>query len=66
MCQIGLKGFLWLRIAVPWTYVISNLNNEEIVGSFYKKELQKPNQKRFRVERVVKRKRDNLYFKRKG
>ena len=30
---------------VPWTYVISHLNGEEIVGSFYKKELQKTNQK---------------------
>ena len=30
---------------VPWTYVISDLNGEEIVGSFYEKELQKTNQK---------------------
>ena len=29
---------------VPWTYVISDLNGEEIVGSFYEKELQKSNQ----------------------
>ena len=28
---------------VPWTYVISDLNGEEIVGSFYQKELQKTN-----------------------
>ena len=28
---------------VPWTYVISDLNGEEIVGSFYEKELQKTN-----------------------
>ena len=26
---------------VPWTYVISNLNVEEIIGTFYEKELQK-------------------------
>ena len=25
---------------VPWTYVISDLNVEEIIGSFYEKELQ--------------------------
>ena len=25
----------------PWAYVISDLNGEEIVGTFYKKELQK-------------------------
>ena len=29
---------------VPWTYVISDLNGEGIVGSFYEKELQKTNQ----------------------
>ena len=28
---------------VPWTYVISDLNGEEITGSFYEKELQKTN-----------------------
>ena len=26
---------------IPWTYVISDLTGEEIVGMFYKKELQK-------------------------
>ena len=26
---------------VPWTYVISDLKDEEIIGTFYKKELQK-------------------------
>ena len=29
---------------VPWTYVINDLNNEEIAGSFYEKELQKTSQ----------------------
>ena len=29
----------------PWTYVISDLNGKEILGSFYEKELQKTNQK---------------------
>ena len=28
---------------VPWTYLINNLNGEEIKGSFYEKELQKTN-----------------------
>ena len=51
---------------VPWTYVISELNGEEIVGSFYGKELQKKNQKEFRVEKVIKRKGDKLYVKWKG
>ena len=43
---------------VPWTYVISDLKGEEIVGTFYEKELQKKNQKEFRVEKVIKRKDD--------
>ena len=30
---------------VPWTYVMNDLNSEEIAGSFYEKELQKANQK---------------------
>ena len=32
---------------VPCTYVISDLNVEEIVGTFYVKESQKPNEKEF-------------------
>ena len=43
--------------------VISDLKGEEIVGTFYEKELQKTNQKEFRVEKVTKRKCDKLYFK---
>ena len=39
---------------VPWTYVFSDLNGKEIVEMFYKKELQKTNQKEFRVEKVMK------------
>ena len=34
-----------IKNTVPWTYVISGSNGEEIVGSFYEKELQKTNQK---------------------
>ena len=45
---------------------INNLNGEEIIGSFYEKELQKINQKEFRIEKVIKRKCDNLYVKWRG
>ena len=38
------------------TYVINNFNGEEIIGTFYKKELQKTNQQEFRGEKVIKRK----------
>ena len=34
---------------VPWTYVINDLNGEEIIGTFFEKELQKTNQKKFRI-----------------
>ena len=46
--------------------MFSNLNGEEIVGTFYRQELQKTNQKEFRVEKVIKRKVDKLYVKWKG
>ena len=52
--------------AVPWTYVISDLKGEEIVGTFYEKELQKTNQKKFRIENVIKRKENMLFVKWKG
>ena len=55
-----------IKSTVPWTYVISDLNGEEIIGSFYEKELQKTNQKAFRIEKVIKRKRNKLYVKWKG
>ena len=32
-----------IRNTVPWTYVINDLNDEEIIGTFYEKELQKIN-----------------------
>ena len=55
-----------LKNAVPSTYVISNLNGEEIVGSFYEKELQKTNQKEFTIGKVIKRKGNKLYVKWEG
>ena len=46
--------------------VISDCMGKEIVGTFYKKELQKVNQKEFKVEKVIKRKGDKIYVKWKG
>ena len=37
-----------VRNIYPWTYVINDLNQEEIVRTFYENELQKMNQKEFR------------------
>ena len=47
-------------------FLISDINREEIVGAFYKKELQKTYQREFEVEKVIKRKDDQLYVKWKG
>ena len=50
---------------IPWT-VISDVNGEEMTRSFYEKELQKVNQKEFRIEKIIKRKGNKLYVKWKG
>ena len=49
-----------VKNTVPWTYVINDLNGEEIIGTFYEKELQKTNQEEIRIEKVIRRKRDKL------
>ena len=55
-----------VKNTMPWTYVISDLNGEQIIGTFYEKELQATNQQKIRVEKVIKRKDDKLYVKWKG
>ena len=55
-----------VKNTIPWIYVINDLNGEEIIGTFYKKELQKTNQKEFKIEKIIKRKGDKLYVKWKG
>ena len=50
-----------VKNTVPWTYVISDLNGEEVTGIFYEKKLQKANQEKFRIEKVIKRKGDKIY-----
>ena len=55
-----------VKNTVPWTYVISDLNGEEIIETFYEKKLQKTNQEEFRIEKVIKKKADKLYVKFKG
>ena len=60
MFPIGLKKSLWSKKlkTLPWTYVISNLKEEETDGKFHGEEIQKTNKKEFRVEKVIKRKID--------
>ena len=59
--NIFAKGYLptWFEVFlitknknfVLWTYVISDLKGEEIVGTFHEKELQKTNQKNLELEK---------------
>ena len=64
-----MKKYLLLKKnknTVPWTYVINDLNHEEIIGTLYEKELQKTSQEEFRIEKVIRLKGDKLYVKWKG
>ena len=45
---------------MPWTYIINDLNGEEIIGTFYEKDLQKINQQ------VITKKVNKLYVKWNG
>ena len=52
-----------IKNSVPWTYVVSDLNGEDITGSFYEKELQKAGQEKSRIKKVLKREVDKLHVK---
>ena len=45
---------------VPWTYVVNDFNGNEIIETFFEKELQKTNQQEFRTEKIIKKKGDKL------
>ena len=51
---------------VPWTYLINDLDDEEIVGTFCENELQGTRQNDFRIENVIKKKGSKLYVQWKG
>ena len=38
-----------IKNTVPWTYVINDLNGEEIIGTFYENELQGTRQNEFKI-----------------
>ena len=50
------EDFVIKRInnTVPWTYVIEDFNDEEIVGTYYEKKLQKTNQTKSGAEKGTK------------
>ena len=52
-----------IKNTVPWTYVINDLNCEEIIGTFYEKELQRTRQNELRIDKIMKRKSNKLYVK---
>ena len=56
------RSFLIKKVknTVLWTYVINDQNGDEIIETFYEKELQKTNQQKFRIEKVIKKNGDKL------
>ena len=52
-----------VKNTVLWAYVVNAINGKEIVGTFYEKEFRKTNQKEFRIEKSIMRKRNKLYVK---
>ena len=59
--EIGVKKFLWLKNlkALCREHMLLVIT----VGTFYEKEMQKANQNELRVEKLIKKKDDNLYVK---
>ena len=55
-----------IKNTIPWTYVINDLNGEEITGTFNEKEFKKIDQQEFRIEKVIKKKGNKLYVKWEG
>ena len=51
------SGEVFVIKKVPWTYVINDLNGEELIRTFYEKELQKTNQLELtRIEKEIREK----------
>ena len=55
-----------VKNTIPWTHVIEDLKDEEVVGIFYEKELQNTNQTKFMIEKVLRRKDLRMYINWKG
>ena len=54
MCSRQLFVIKNVKNDVPWKYLVEDLNEEEIIRSFYKKKLRKANLKRFKIKKVIK------------
>ena len=55
-----------VKNTVPWTYIINDLNGEEIMEVFTKKNFRKRIKKNSESKKVIKRKGNKLYVKWKG
>ena len=55
-----------IQLTIPVTFKVTDYNGEEIQGSFYEQELQKTSQDVFRIEKVLRRKRDKSQVKSMG
>ena len=55
-----------VKNTVSWTFSVNYLKAEEFVGTFYEKELQKANEKEFRVVKVIKIKYNKRMLNRKA
>ena len=55
-----------IRPTNPITYKIKDLNGEEIVGTFYREELQKTDQTVYRIEKVIRKTKEKALVKWKG
>ena len=51
-----LKDTIKIKNTASWTCLNNDLNNKEITRAFHENELQKTNQQKFRIEKVIKKK----------
>ena len=52
-----------VKNTVPWTYVINDLSGEEIVATFSEKELQKTDQTKFSIKKIIRKEMENVKWK---
>ena len=62
----GVFAIKKIKNTIASSYVIQDRNGEEIVGTFYKKELRKTNQTEIRAEKTKYKKENKLSVKWKG
>ena len=55
-----------IRETNPITYILEDLQGEEIKGTFYEPELQKTEQQIFRIEKIIEKEKDKSFVKWKG